>query len=100
MRTDTHMDAEYTEVWPRALYYPTPHEYDRWGYNDRGEQWEHRDLVFALMDDFGCAVPFDTFAYATEDMRAYLAPDFDPENIPKDVCPEKYPYILHTPVPH
>lgn len=90
-------NTQYTSIAPRVIIIPMPAEFDSWGYNEKGEQWQHS---LCMMDDFGNAVPHDAFAYPLQELMPYLSPDFNFENPPADWCELKYPYILHTPMPH
>lgn len=91
-----HRDPKYTEIWPRVLYYSQPSNYDVYGYNENMEKWEYEDLAISIIDDFGNAVPFDILNYSQEELRGYLAPDYDPTT----PLGQPYKYVLYTPEPH
>lgn len=84
---------EYSVFGRTVFMYDTPKDYDRWGFNEKGEQWQHS---FCVMDDFGNATPIDPFIYQEEGYKPFLAPDYDPET----PVGQPYKYIQYAPLIH
>jgi len=88
-----HPVGNYCEFGRSTIMYRQPPNYDDYGYNEKGEKWEHH---FCVMDDFGNAIPVDPFFYSEEGYKPYHAPDHDPST----PVGQPYKYIQYTPMIH